>query len=168
MKRTTSQRANGVSRSLGEARLLRSARRTSWERELVAFQIDELNGLFDPLQGPPRKGTIRQTRLREARARIASILQAATWAPDAYFRHAWAIATGTMPAPEDVFGPALLLLELKPDAAPVRAWLASLPANVLMTLRNLGFDCPRLSRAPRLAQPSRWKRPAKVVPLAGR
>lgn len=168
MKRASSQTQHGLSPSLSEARLFPPAKRRSWERELVAFQIDELNGIFDPLQDPPRTGPRRQARFCEARARIDSILRVATWAPDVYLRHAWAIAKEVRPEPEDHFGAAILLLALNSDAAPMRSWLASLPANVVTTARDLGFDFPAWSRPAPLPRANRRRRAASVVPLPRR
>jgi hypothetical protein len=137
-----------ASSSISTARLIPSARRQAWESELVRFQIDELNSLFDALACAPTPAR-REALIVRARARIEPVLQAASWIPAAVASAVRAIVLAGFDEPEDAFGAALLLAGLGPrdldDHDWVDQWLPSLPAEVVGLLAELGFD-PRRRR----------------------
>jgi hypothetical protein len=108
-------------------------------RDVVWFQIDELNGLYDTLQ-PSRGGEIPERRLATARPRVSRILLAAAWNPDDYCEHAWSFVNEGIERPEDAFGPAAILLGVPDRRAPeAQRWLDGIPAPVARTLRSLGL-----------------------------
>jgi hypothetical protein len=134
--------------SVPTARLVSPSRRRSWEDELVRFQIDELNSLFDPLAFAPTPAA-RALLIPRAQARILPVLRAASWIPAAVARAVAVTVQAGFDEPEDAFGAALLLAALSPaDLAGhdwVAPWLTGLPAGVAAILVELGFD-PRIRR----------------------
>jgi hypothetical protein len=123
-------------------RLLSHARRRAWEGELVRFQIDELNAVYDGLTQAPTPAE-RQVRLSRARLRIERILLGAGWIPHVVARAARAVIEGGLDEPEDAFGVALVLAAVGPkdrtEHAWIDRWLESLPGEVVQTLNDLGL-----------------------------
>jgi hypothetical protein len=129
--------------SLNRARLLPPSRERAWLGDIVQFQIDELNALFDPLR---RKGSAPEERQRvrdKARRRIEAVGQAAALEPEGYFEACWGLIRAGLDAPEDAFGAAILLVATRAERPEARAWLASLPASVADLLRELEVPVPR-------------------------
>ena len=112
--------------TLGSERYLARAARARWSRDRVFFQIEELNALVAPLlaRAPADE---RAARLARARVRAGAIRTAASWVPETTAAEAWAYLATEVGGPEDVFGPALLLKGLAPDAPRTRALLAGVP-----------------------------------------
>jgi hypothetical protein len=129
--------------SVPTARLVPPSRRRAWEDELVRFQIDELNGLYDGLCCATTPAD-RDRLIARARARIEPIARAAAWIPAAVARAVRATVQAGFEEPEDAFGAALLLLALGPGESNGRewakGWLGALPADVERILTDLGFD----------------------------
>jgi hypothetical protein len=123
---------------LAEARLLASRSRARWNREVVWFLIDELNGLYDGLQLRLRREE-RAARKAAAKSRIERILTAAGWISAEFSEAAWAFARTEAERPEDLFGPAVLLLGLAGGDPRVRSWAETLPDGTRVTLRLLGL-----------------------------
>jgi hypothetical protein len=117
-------------------RLLPRSRRQDWARDFVRFQIDDLNGLFDGLQGE----CVSSDRVVRARARAEHVLLAASWNEEMYREQAWAFVQEGLDRPEDAFGPALLLGDVKALSSEVRRWLAGLPAAVERTIATIRSD----------------------------
>jgi hypothetical protein len=103
-------------------RLLPQARRRAWEGELVRFQIDELNAVYDGLTQAPTPAE-RQVRLSRARLRIERILLGAGWIPHVVARAARAVIEGGLDEPEDAFGVALVLAAVGPKDRTEHAWI---------------------------------------------
>ena len=114
-------------------RLLPRSRRREWARDLVWFQIDDLNGLYDGLQGEE----VSSGRAARARERAENVLLAASWNEEMYREQAWAFLQEGLDRPEDAFGPALLLGgagALSPEA---KRWLSDLPDAVACTIEMI-------------------------------
>ncbi len=111
-------------------------------RDIVWFQIDELNGLYDALQttrGRPADGALMAARLAGARRRVLRVCAAVDWSVDLYARQAWAFVADGLERDEDSFGAAVILLRIPRDRLPtgVKEWLGHLPRAVQRTLRVL-------------------------------
>src|SRR5665213_286977 len=117
-------------------RLLPRSRRQDWARDLVWFQIVDLNGLFDGLQGED----VSSDRVVRARERADNVLIAASWNEEMYREQAWAFVQEGLDRPEDAFGPALLLGEATALSSEGRRWLAGLPAAVERTIVTIRPD----------------------------
>lgn len=137
---------------LAEARLLPSRSRTRWNREIVWFQVDELNGLYDGLQLRTRRDA-RASIALAARTRIERVLTAARWKADAFIEGAWAFVRTEIEQPEDLFGPAVLLLGLAADDLKVRGWATALPEGVQSSLRLFGLGVEARPPGPAAAAP---------------
>lgn len=122
-------RSNGPA-SLPFERMLPRARRHEWARDLVWFQIDDLNGLYDGLQGEDASSG----RVARARERAENVLLGASWNEEMYREHAWAFVQDGMDRPEDAFGPALLLGGADALSPEARRWLSDLPEAVVRTI----------------------------------
>jgi hypothetical protein len=137
VNRICSTRLNG---DLPPARLLSPDGRRVWENELVRFQIDELNAVYDGLTQPATPAE-RQMRLSRARLRIDRIVLGAGWIPQVVARAARAVVEGGLDEPEDAFGVALVLRavgsEDRTEHAWIDLWLASLPREVVAMLTDL-------------------------------
>jgi hypothetical protein len=134
--RQRSPTAGPTVRSLVAEKYLPRAARERWSRDRVFFQIAELNALVDPLlvRQPP---AARAQRLAGARARAQAVRTAARWVPEASVAGAWAYLDSEAAAPEDAFGPALLLEALAPEDPRTRELLARLPRAVRRLLAEL-------------------------------
>ena len=120
--------------SLLARRLIPRRRQEAQNRDIVWFQIDDLNGLFDALQAG-RARRVQPERVEAARRRIRRVSAAASWSPEIYARHAWSFVVDGLDRPEDAFGPAVILLQLGTAAsAEARRWLAEVPSSVRRTL----------------------------------
>ena len=127
---------SGSPASLLFERLLPRARRQDWARDFVRFQIDDLNGLFDGLQGDG----VSSDRVVRARERADHVLLAASWNGEMYREQAWAFVQDGLDRPEDAFGPALLLGESPSLSPEVRRWLSGLLAAVERTIGMIRPD----------------------------
>jgi hypothetical protein len=118
------------------ARALPSARQRAWAQDLVFFQLDEINGLVDVLDRRARDTDDQQ--LTPGRRRVARLLEAASWSPEMFIAGARAYLALGCARPEDVFGPALILLRLCAHEPDVARLVASLPPRVSRVLAQLG------------------------------
>jgi hypothetical protein len=125
--------------SLAFERLLPRSRRQEWARDLVWFQIDDLNGLFDGLQGKD----VPAARVEGARERVERVLLAASWDEETYREHAWAFVEEGLERPEDGFGPALILGEAPALPGGAKRWLSDLPDGVARTIAKVRPDQAR-------------------------
>jgi hypothetical protein len=127
--------------SLAESRWLPERRRRECQRDLVRFQIDEINGVYDGLT--LSAGTdAHADRVARAQARIERMLQAARWLDKAFARELLAILREPLDEPEDAFGIAVLVLGLGLDSPAVRAWLSELAGPVRARLDELNLSRP--------------------------
>jgi hypothetical protein len=136
--------------SLVEARLVPPGRRRAWERELVRFQIDEINSVYDGL-ALHYQTDVRQELLSRARQRIDRVLQAARWMEVVFRREVRAAVREGFDETEDGFGPAILLSVLGRPHPVVEDWLGRLPAPVTGLMAELGYD-GHLRRKPESAK----------------
>jgi hypothetical protein len=129
-----------LNRDVSIGRFLSPDRRRAWERELVRFQIDELNAAYDGLTQAPTPAE-RQARLARARLRIDRIVRGAGWIPHVVARAARAVVEAGFDEPEDAFGVALVLGGIAPkDRAEhpwIDRWLGSLPDEIVAVLTDL-------------------------------
>jgi hypothetical protein len=129
--------------SVRAARLVSPSRRRAWESELVRFQIDELNALYDGLTEAPTPSE-RRARLARARLRIERIVRAAAWIPRIVTHAARAVVDAGFDEPEDAFGAALLLGALSAKDRRGHLWidrlLRALPSEVVATLADLALE----------------------------
>lgn len=130
-------------RSLVRARALRPPRQRSWRRDVVWFQLDEINGVFDGLQARASKDI--EIRRQTARRRIERVVHAAAWCRDDYLRGAWELISDSSDDPEARFAPTVVLLSLEPSDPRVQALLGGLPNSVARTLADLGLTPPPAS-----------------------
>ncbi|HJZ84557.1 MAG TPA: hypothetical protein VKN99_05265 [Polyangia bacterium] len=110
-------------------RALPRAEREAFARELVEYQIEELNGLGDRLRyvAEQEQGPEREQHQAQAHARVTEIVEALRWNADEVVRYVWQWLETPLAEPEDVFAPALLLRALGADQARVQRWLDALP-----------------------------------------
>lgn len=124
--------------SLIESRWLTERRRREWQRELVRFQIDEINVVYDGLA--LSAGTdAHPDRVARATTRIGRRLRAASWLLGPFQRELRALLKEPLDHPEDAFGIAALLLGLGLDSPEIRSWLARLDHNVRARLHEVGL-----------------------------
>ncbi len=107
----------------------------AFARELVAFQLEELNGLGDRLRYlATEAGPGDGARIAEVWGRCGEILDALRWNADEVIRCVLRELELPPEAPEDLFGPALILSTFQPDDLRVQT-SRDRPAEPALALR---------------------------------
>jgi hypothetical protein len=113
--------------SLAPERLLPRRTRAAWERGIVQFACDEINGLFDKTW---LARCIGDPCPAEVPGRIQSIVRGLSWWADAALPQLWRVIDAGFDRPEDAFAPVAILLALVPDDPKARAWITAQPVEV--------------------------------------
>jgi hypothetical protein len=96
--------------------------------------VDDLNALYDPLRLTGRDATERRRLVEKAKARMLAVRSAVAWSPERYEAACWEMIQEGFDAPEDAFGPAIILTTLANLGPAARRWLGSLPSEVVAAL----------------------------------
>jgi hypothetical protein len=127
--------------SLRAARLLPRARREERQHDLVSFQIEDLNGIYDGLR-LRRYSAETQLRAEEAQRRIRRTIAAAACCPERFEAGAWRYLETEVERPEDAFGAAAILFGLSITGDGRRQLAAELPSSAGAMLVRLGVELP--------------------------
>jgi hypothetical protein len=143
-----------VPTSLGAARALPPRVRRQIKRDVVFFQIEELNAVYDLLRARRADRGLRERSQAIARERVERVLRATRMISAVAIENAWAFAELEVERPEDVFGPAVVLLGLAPTDSRVRQWVTTMPVEVRAALAAVGIA----SGEPSSGRPGRFQR----------
>jgi hypothetical protein len=115
------------------------AERERFDRAIVGWYVDELNGLGDRLRyWAGRRGEPAVGHQARAHERLRQILGALRWnAKEVLARVGERIEQAPPETPEDWFAPALLLLTLAEDRGQLARLLARVPARALAEAERL-------------------------------
>lgn len=120
--------------------------RRSFDRRWASFFLAELNGLADQRRlALVEEDSARALAIEE---RVRRILRSLAWAPELALKGAYDFARHKMDYAEDAWGPALVIAALESQPDKVRQWLAELPQETRLELKDLAGVVGDEFRAP--------------------